>query len=608
MSPLLRTIAGIGPRPADSRDFRVLASVALLLAMLCGCEPHMQCAQGTDGPALLKSLSESALPLEFRADQSLRLLTSCQPQGAQLDTVKKTVEQIASIGTGALQSSFYLKLSELVPQSPLRLDFIARSTLIGGGVKAVEEDFSLVEFENLGKEYDPKTAPPTLVKALADKASIDMQTAIVRIVETDGGPVIFLRETATSGVSELSSLRVLDAKTSEKVTLPKEDFDYLLVRPDDEHFVDYFFGCMSFAGDTCGTRDSRFAVDKNGKLRFIGSVIYSDQENQRCEANLTVFRIDRLTIQATSSLSERREFQCLVPPSPASHGEPFKVFSEVELAVKLSKQGNEVDASQLVDFKRKDAADALIKTALWSQGPRWKSLLIDRALEGIDRTRLVSTKPSTDAVKAMRVETDRLSTNVANLQWLSSSATTNALTNSSLEKFRIEIESLKQRLKNLESAAPPQLINESPNAYRRLNIVLQNQIPPQIPAEVAAFTPVNAPFAHFGVLLPSGTPAILYSTMPFSERPAQFNSLLAKSLGAKKYLINGFPQDLLFFQTLTDSEQLEYDSYAQKKKEYLQHLAAYKKSQDQLPAKLAELHTEILRLDTETFRLAGVFK
>lgn len=584
-----------------------LAFALSLFSLLAGCSPSITCTQDVDGGELLKSLSNPTTPLETISKNVVQLLSVCTPRKEQLVAITKAVEQIASMGSASLQAAFYSQLSDSAPKSEARLNFISRSTLISGNAKVTEENFKLVELEQLGKEFDVTSASPTLAKVLEEILPNNTEAAFVRIVETDAGSIVLTRSTSSYGFSEISKLRIFNAGTGKRIATPKEEFDYLLNQSSDEPLLDYFFGCASYAGAPCGTRDTRFAIDQSGKLRFIASVLYSDIENGKCAVNLVTLRVDGQTIQAAPLLAEGRELDCSDPPSPNSHGEPFKVFSEPELLTKLVKLGNHPDVSNLVSFKNKDTADTLLKAKLWAEGPFWRGILLDKAVRKIDSKSFLSLKSDATAFKPFAIEIHRIADNVGNLNWLSSNLNLNEEQRSQLEKLSPKIESLKKRLKDIESVAVPQPVEESRYQYRRLNIVLHNQIPPQIPPEVVSLAPQQTPFAHFGVILPSGTSAILYSTIPLVLNPTQFNSLVTRSLGSRKYFINGFPQDLPFFQTLSDSEQVEYDNYLEQKKYYQQKMAAYKKYESLLPTKVNELGSEILKLDAEVSRVADTF-
>lgn len=575
-----------------------LTIASSIFSLLIGCSPSITCTKAVDGGALLESLADPNTSLESTSKNVVQLLSACTPKSEQLDVINKAVTKIASLGSADAQAAFYELLSELAPKSKARVDFIAQSSLIAGNAKIPEEQLKLVELEQLGKTFDRSSASPAMAKTIKEKETDQAETFSaewVRVVETDAGPLVVTRSTSSGRFSETSELRFFDPATGKRLATPKEDFSNMARPLDDEPFLDYFFGCQSLAGSLCGSRDTRFAIDQSGKLRFIASVLYNDRESGKCGVDLVTSRVKGGKIHAVALLAEWKEIDCSTSPSPDSHGEPFKVFPEMELLHKLGKLGNYPDLAQLINFKNKDAADTLLKTKLWSQDNFWKGVLLEKAVEPIESTIISTIKRDTSAAKALTGEVDRILSNIGNLKWLLSNPEINSEHGVQITSLESEVASLRQHVKAIEPTALPQPIKEPIYPYERVSIVIEREIQSNEPV----ITLPNAPYGYFGRRMSDRQFVVLHSQKQLVDRPGLVNVMATRGNGAMKHMIDGFTRDVWYYTTLSESDQVEYDVYQKKQQDYQQQLLKYKKNQADLPENVRELIAGILKLDAK---------
>ncbi|MFM9912509.1 MAG: hypothetical protein ACKVN9_03140 [Methylophilaceae bacterium] len=551
----------------------------------------------------MKSLSDPELPLEKASQNVLQILSACTLSPEQLSLIDKIVEKIATKGSAQLQADFYTKISEDVPEAKARLNFIDHSSLLAGTLRMHQEQLKLVEFEQLGKPFDVKSASPQISTTLKQLGlNEDSDPSLIRIVETDSDSIILMRSTLSEGFAEISEIRFLDSVNGNKLPIRDENnYGFLFSHASDNPFNDYFFACSDLAGDGCGTKDTRYAVDKADKLKYIVSVLNADQGDGECGIDVVVSRLEKKLIKRVVALDRQETIKCSKAPTIDTHGEPFQVYSEQDILTQLAQFGDYPNLAELVNFKRKDAADNQLKTKLWSQGERWKPNLLAKVLETIDTTIVSSTKSPEDAFKVLLGLVDQASSNLSNLKWLMSNPSIESSRAIQLADIAGDVDLLRQRLKDANPPRLPTPIDEPEYPYENVTIAIQREVQPQ---ETAVVRLPEAPFVYFGMRMADNKLVILHSGKSLIDHPGVVRVMTQRGKEPLKFMFNGFTQDVWDYQVLSQSELAEYESYRKKIQEYQQQLGVYKSFQTQSVEQINGYISDIQNVSTKIKNLA----
>lgn len=622
------------PNKPSSTFLNVSASFLLLL--LAGCGPSIDCTQNVDGERLLKSLSDPKISLESAAQNAIQLTASCKPKKDQQALIDHVAGKIASSGSMQLQADFYTKISNLIPDSPLRLNFITHSSLINGTIQSSTEQLHLLEFEQLGTPFDRKIATPMLTAAFNKLGLNEVEPGYIRKVETDGGVFVLARSTDSQGFTETSEIRFFDSLNARQVKVPEQNFNYLLHRTDDKSLNDYFFACKSLAGDGCGSRDTRYAVDKNNKLKYIVSLLYSDlQDDEHCGVDMDVSQVTGTSINRAVAMAQSKEIKCdihcssanvigsisptenkgdkcEVPPSFLAngdpiHGDPFHFYSNQEILAMLAKTGSYPNLADLVNFKIRDAADSELKARLWSQGDRWKMSLLEKAVKtiDIDIANVNAAKTTNEAYKTASAFIGTATETLENLKWLLSNPTLNPELATQLAVTANEVKTLQSQIETIKPTSPP----ESPPAplypYERVSIGIIREAQD---AEAIIRSP-DTPFVYYGVTVPlsyNSKKVLLYSQKMLADRRMIVTVLAIRGKEPLQYMIDGFTQNVWSYATLSEQQKTEYDDYVKLQQKYQKQLADYKISQGKAVVKANEIVVGVNKLFNSFQRVFAV--
>jgi len=572
-----------------------------LLLVLAGCGPSVVCEPNVPGDVLLKSLSEPSLPFEDAAKNTVQLLAACTLSKEQQDSVDKVVGRIAAEAPLAVQADFYSKLSDKAPSSKVRLDFISLSTAISGTAKATQEPLTLVEFEQLGKPFDRKTASPQLFAALKSIGEEEGDPELVRQVDTEIGPVVFVRSVRSENFSESSYLRIYELNNGRRLPTPTEGLNYILTGSSDNAFNDYFFSCGSLAGGNCGTRDSRYALNSQGKLKYIASVLYNAQEDGNCGIAVTASQLKAKAIEPVVALAEQQTVKCTSPPTPDAHGDAFKVYSEQALLLRITEKGSYPNLAELVSFKRKDAADSALLAKLLAQGATWRAALFERAIEYIDVKPVAS---SEEAFNQLRRLADQSSSDLANLKWLLSTPPIDPDAAAQVSQRESEIELIRIHIKMATALKAPTPVVPKTFPYISLTIAIGRQ--PQVGDPAVFSFPESipqTPYAYFGIRVDRSEPSILYSYKPITNRGVVTLLVIPQPKSAN-FFVGGMSHTVPLYKSLSDNEFAEYKNYYKLVDEYQQQMTAYNRQIETEREKIGRVMDEIRRVDVRIGELA----
>ena len=579
----------------------LLVALSLAAVTLDGCGPSIDCDNKVDGISLLKSLSNPSTSLESAADNVLQLASVCRPKKEQQELIDKTTERIALEGSAKLQANFYGKMSELIPNSQLRQDFIAHSSFINS--KAPSNQFHLVDFNQLGKIYDTKLAPQPLMAEFKELGLDQSDPLLIRQIEVEGGTLVLARTTNSEGFNEDSRIRFFDANSNRLIVVPKENLGYLsddsLQSEDDKSFGDHFFACLDLAGDNCAVRDSRFVLDQNNRLRYIVSLRYGDLLDGSCGVDRVVTRVNSTLIERDDKLSDKRQFSCNQSPTPSAHlVDLFDSYSIQQILSKLNIASSDSSPASLVNFKARDASDNQLKTRLLSLG--YRNDLLERAVEPMDVTSVETAKSIDASYSAVSKLVSVAEANVASLKWLLSNPTIDTELATQLSSLDDSIRMLSTRLNTFKVHVQPQEPPKPLYPYEQVSIAIVREAQD---SDTAIVRMPDTPYVYIGYVYPSYPPknVILYSQKSLTDRPTIVNILARRGEKPMQYMINGFSQDVWSYATLSDEDMVEYRDYENQMQEYQKQLTEYNTSRANASAEILAFTTDLRNLN-DAFR------
>lgn len=570
--------------------------------VLSGCGSSVTCTQSVDGGRLLTSLTEPGTSVDAIADATVQIVSACQLTPEQQLLIDKAVEKVAVDGSADLQAVFYSKLSASASSSTARVGFIRKSTLVKGTARSVQPQLSIVDFEHLGKSFDLNTASPKISDALKSVGLDNLDAVDLRLAKIDSRDVLLTRISSNVGFTEIIKIMAFDVETASRLSMPEEELDLASVRSDGEAFLEYFFDCVSLAGGICTVRDSRFAVDESGNLKYIASVTLNDHEGDGCGVNLSVLQANQGLFKSIPELAHGTEMSCDFPPSINDHGDPFAAYSEKDLQIRLMQFGGYPNLVQLLDFQRKDAGDEALRDALWAQGERWRPGMIEAAIKTIDLSKAQSAKSAEEATKSLGALHGILNSNLASLKWLISNPQQEQPLGQLIAESESKLEALRNQIESMQEVPKiPEPIESLPYPVEQVAIAIQREA--QSTDDGVMRFP-ETPYVYIGARLPDSKLVLLYSQKPLVDRPSLVRVLASRGNEPLKYMINGFTRDVWVYHTLSEREMTEYQEHRKKREEYEQKVYAYKAFQRNTTAGINQLLRDIGTLDLETRNIA----